>query len=216
MSSAFLHGIAVLENPRVIPKSRTIVFDAQLFLPSSEPALIGNLRYFNDNNIQLPSDVCCCSIARSIPTFEAYSQTLSPLDYHIIGDIIMLRPLGSPDDFDLGHRSIITICGVPTNINSDDSTFDIAAEQYLSATKSPSELFPTRCLIPDIAKFKKYKPIPAKGKSVSVLGFLTGLERNEDKTVKYFIIDVDSVTFFGAAGSTLAPKAEESPKKICA
>ncbi|KAJ7086409.1 hypothetical protein B0H15DRAFT_986551 [Mycena belliarum] len=215
MSSAFLHGIAVLENPRVIPKSKTVVFDAQLFLPSSEPALIGTLRYFNDHNIQLP-DVCCCSVdvrvARSISTVETYSQTLSPLDYHIMGDIIMLRPLGPPEGFDLAHQSVVTICGVPNNINSDDATFNLTAEQYVSATKS-SEVFPTRCLIPDIAKFKKYKPIPAKGRSVSVLGYLTGLERNEDKTVKHFIIDVDSVTFLGPAGLT-APKAEESPKKI--
>lgn len=96
----------------------------------------------------------------------------------------------------------------------DMPSIDLMAEQYISATKCSSETFPAHCLIPDSPKFKKHKPIPAKGKSVSVTGFLTGLERNEDKSIKYFLIDVDSVTFLGQAGSA-APKAEESPKKIC-
>lgn len=61
MSSTILHAIAVLENPRVIPKTKTVVFDGQIFLPSTEPALIGSFRYFNTNDIQLP-EVGCYSV----------------------------------------------------------------------------------------------------------------------------------------------------------
>jgi hypothetical protein len=127
--------------------------------------------------------------------------------------MLQLMPLGLPENFDLCHQSVVSICGVPTNINCEDATFDLGAEQYVSATKS-SETFPTRCLIPDTPRLKKYKPIPAKGKCVSVTGFLTGLERNEDKTVKHFILDIDTVTFLGQPVGSTAPKAEESPTKI--
>jgi hypothetical protein len=61
MSSTTLHGIVVLKNPRVIPKTKTAVFDGQLYLPSTEPALIGSLRYFNTNNLEFP-DVGCYSV----------------------------------------------------------------------------------------------------------------------------------------------------------
>ncbi|KAJ7169785.1 hypothetical protein C8R46DRAFT_1217449 [Mycena filopes] len=215
MSSTTLHGLAVLENPRVIPKTKTTVFDGQLFLPSTEPALIGSFRYFNENNLTFAEvgyyDVGI-RVARTTPTVEVYSQTLTPVDYHIMGDIFSLAPLGSPESFDLCNRTSIAVCGVATNINRDDATFEVDAEQYLAVTRS-LEVFPARCLIPDTPRFKKYKPVPNKGKSVLVTGFLTGLERNDDKTVKHFIVDVDTVVFLGQPGPT-APKAEESPTKI--
>ncbi|KAJ7503949.1 hypothetical protein B0H11DRAFT_1905838 [Mycena galericulata] len=43
-------------------------------------------------------------------------------------------------------------------MNKEDATFDIVAEQYVSATKS-TECFPTHCLIPDTPHFKKFKPV---------------------------------------------------------
>ena len=52
MSAASLHAIAVLENPRLIPKTKSIVFDAQIYLGGSEPALIGSLRYYNEHNCE--------------------------------------------------------------------------------------------------------------------------------------------------------------------
>ena len=48
---ASITGIAILANPRMIPASKTIVFDAQLYLgPTDEDLLIGSLRYFNSTN----------------------------------------------------------------------------------------------------------------------------------------------------------------------
>ncbi|KAJ7938057.1 hypothetical protein B0H13DRAFT_2302152 [Mycena leptocephala] len=54
--------------------------------------------------------------------------------------------------------------------------------------------------------------MPGKGKSVAIEGLLTGVERNDDRTVKHFIVDLEKVTFLGQ--SATAPRAEESPKKI--
>ncbi|KAF7354168.1 hypothetical protein MVEN_01104500 [Mycena venus] len=213
MSSAAYTGVGVLENPRVIGKGKTVVLDLQAYLPSSEPALIGSVRYFNANNMEFP-DVGCyaawISVARTLPTVEVYSQSLGPADYHIIGDVVWLIPLGSPENVPLNNAAFVQVCGNATNINKDDATFEIIAEQYVSATKKP-EVFPVRCLIPDTPRFQKYKPVPANKKFVSVTGFLTGVERDEDHTVKHFIVDVDQVVF---GQSVSAPKAESSPTKI--
>ncbi|KAJ7930211.1 hypothetical protein B0H13DRAFT_1859046 [Mycena leptocephala] len=130
------------------------------------------------------------AVARTLPTAEVYSQDLGAMDYHVIGDAVW-------------------VCGVATNMNKEDATFEIVAEQYVSATRS-SESFPTRCLIPDTPRFQNYKPILSKGKFVSVTGFLTGVERNDEK---HFLLDVDQVVFLGQQPHS-APKAEHSPNKI--
>ncbi|KAJ6523949.1 hypothetical protein DFH09DRAFT_1096445 [Mycena vulgaris] len=74
-----LNAIAVLENPRLIPKMKSIVFDAQIYLGSGQPALIASLRYFNENNHEFADP------ARTNPTIEVFSQDLNPVDYLILG-----------------------------------------------------------------------------------------------------------------------------------
>ncbi|KAJ6574301.1 hypothetical protein B0H19DRAFT_1254013 [Mycena capillaripes] len=193
-AAASLIAIAVLENPRAIAKSGFIVFDAQIYLGSSEPALITSVRYFNSDNTVFEDVGCYCIAARTTPTIEVYSQNLTPVDYHAFGDVVWMVPLGSPENFDINHHAIVHVSG------------------YLSATKNADNIFPVRCGFPDTPRWKKYKPVPGKGKPVSIEGFLTGVERNEDKTVKYFIVDLEKVTFHAQAPA--APKAEESPTKL--
>jgi len=49
---ASITGIAILANPRIIPASKTIVLDVQLYLgPTDQDLLIGSLRYFNSANL---------------------------------------------------------------------------------------------------------------------------------------------------------------------
>jgi hypothetical protein len=120
-------------------------------------------------------------------------------------------PLGSPENFDVCHHAIVHVCGLPSNINKEDSTFDIHPEQYLSATKTANNAFPVRCGFPSTARWEKYKPMPGKGKPAVIEGLLTGVERNDDRTVKYFIVDLEKVTFISQGPA--APKAEESPTK---
>ncbi|KAK6984520.1 hypothetical protein R3P38DRAFT_2806525 [Favolaschia claudopus] len=117
---------------------------------------------------------------------------------------------GQPQHLHSCYRSRLR---VPRNIDKPNSTFDIKIEQYLSATKTPDNAFQVHCVFPATPRWEKYKPIPVKGKSVSVEGFLTGFELNDDRSVKHSIVDIEKVTFLGNASST-APKAEESPTKI--
>ncbi|KAJ7658456.1 hypothetical protein B0H17DRAFT_1213203 [Mycena rosella] len=206
MSSAASTGLAVLENPRIIPKTKTVVFDLQACLSSSEPALIGSVRYLHRDNLDFPEVGCYAawiSVARTLPTVEVYSQDLGPMDYHVIGDAVWTFCFSQP--------AFVQMCGLATNPDKDDGTFEVIAEQYVTATRS-AECFPICCLIPDTPRFHKYKPISSKGKFVSVTGFLTGIERNDDHTVKHFLLDVDQVVFLGQSAS--APKDERSPNKI--
>ncbi|KAJ7794413.1 hypothetical protein B0H14DRAFT_3497007 [Mycena olivaceomarginata] len=146
----------------------------------------------------------------TVPTVEVYSQTLTPVDYHVMGDIMWVWQTVFIAQSDIDSLKKLISLG---NINWDDFTFTINAQQYVTATKA-LENFPVQCLILDSQKFKNYKQIPAKGKSVSVTGFLTGVERNDDKTVNYFLIDVETVTFLDQASGATVPRAEESPTKI--
>lgn len=50
--SAIITGLAVLANPRVLPSSKTIVLDVQVYLgPMDQDLLIGSLRYFNSTDM---------------------------------------------------------------------------------------------------------------------------------------------------------------------
>ncbi|KAJ6544501.1 hypothetical protein B0H19DRAFT_1076606 [Mycena capillaripes] len=121
-------------------------------------------------------------------------------------------PLESSENFDINYHAVVHVSEVPTNINKDNSTFEIHADRYLSATKNIDNVFPVRCGFPDTPRWKKYKPIPGKGKPVSIEGLLTGDERNHNQMVKHFIVDLEKVTFHAQAPA--APKAEESPTKL--
>lgn len=52
MPSASLYALAVLETPRAIDnKSKSIVFDAQMYMGEEQPALVANLQYFNSSGL---------------------------------------------------------------------------------------------------------------------------------------------------------------------
>ncbi|KAF8160136.1 hypothetical protein K438DRAFT_2072700 [Mycena galopus ATCC 62051] len=80
------------------------------------------------------------------------------------------------------------------SINKEDSTFEIAVMQYISATKE-HEVFPVCCLISDSPRWQKCNPVPANNELASITHFLTGVELDDDHTVKHFIVDVDKVVF---------------------
>ncbi|KAK6981295.1 hypothetical protein R3P38DRAFT_3376237 [Favolaschia claudopus] len=79
------------------------------------------------------------------PLPPVYSQELAPLDYHWFGDAVSLIPLGPPDSLNLRTHATVHVCGAPSNIDKENSTFDIKAEQYLSA---PKQRFPGSLCIP--------------------------------------------------------------------
>ncbi|KZP24545.1 hypothetical protein FIBSPDRAFT_856731 [Athelia psychrophila] len=50
MSSASITAIAVLESPRLVGKSKAVVFDAQIYQGAQAP-LVAALRYFNGTDM---------------------------------------------------------------------------------------------------------------------------------------------------------------------
>ena len=54
---AFVTGLAVLANPRVVRSSKTFVLDVQFYLgPTDQDLLIGSLRYFNSTNLHFDDE----------------------------------------------------------------------------------------------------------------------------------------------------------------
>ncbi|KAJ6551051.1 hypothetical protein DFH09DRAFT_1086366 [Mycena vulgaris] len=127
--------------------------------------------------------------ARTSSTIEVYSQELTPLDYHAFGDIVWLVPLGSPENFGLCHHACVHVSGLPTNINKDDSTFEIHAEQYLSATKSPENLFPVTFLGQALTA-PKAEEIPAKLANIGTPLKFTGFFGGQETDIKHNISGV--------------------------
>ncbi|KAJ6455610.1 hypothetical protein DFH09DRAFT_1297650 [Mycena vulgaris] len=143
--------------------------------------------------------------ARTSSTIEVYSQELIPLDYHAFGDIVWLVPLGSPENFGLCHHTFVHVSGLPTNINKDDSTFEIHAEQYLSATKSPENLFPVT-LLGQALTAPRAEEIPAKlaniGTPLKFTGFFGGQET--DIKSKFHLNEITFAVPIWAVGTARA------------
>ncbi|KAK7006874.1 hypothetical protein R3P38DRAFT_3600787 [Favolaschia claudopus] len=151
-SSVSISSLAALENPRAIPSTKFILFDAQIYLGSSEPAFVGSLRYFNEDNLEFEKVACYVTY---VIVFYFFSDKLAPVDYHAFGDIIYLVSLGFPENINPKHHAIVHICGSPSAVDKDNSTFDLTAEQYLSANKAYDNRFPVHCVFPDTARWKK-------------------------------------------------------------
>jgi len=76
--SADVTGIAILANPRIIPGSKTIVFDAQLYLePTDQDLLIGSLRYFNSANLTFDEGSNLYFIIATVSILLPVSSTLN-------------------------------------------------------------------------------------------------------------------------------------------
>ncbi|KAJ7887376.1 hypothetical protein B0H13DRAFT_1888865 [Mycena leptocephala] len=103
-------------------------------------------------------------------------------------------------NFDLRHHTIVHVAGSATNVHKDDSTLEIHTAQYLSAIRTPDNVFP------NIKRWESYNPIPGKGRSALIEGLLTGAERNAYHTVKHFIVDLQKVTFLSQAPSVATAK----------
>ena len=61
-------GLAILANPRGFVSTKTIVFDAQLYVGPTDQdlPLIGSLRYFNSKNMSFSNDPHLYSISTTV------------------------------------------------------------------------------------------------------------------------------------------------------
>ncbi|KAJ7825214.1 hypothetical protein B0H14DRAFT_2596727 [Mycena olivaceomarginata] len=149
-----------LEGPASMPRSS--VNGTSSAARDTAHKIVSACTEFNADNVGFDNIGCytvSIRVARTLPTVEVYSQNLTPVDYHVMGDI-MAHLTGVTWNFDIRHCGLLTV-GVLSNINRDDLTLTINAQQYVTVMKA-LETFPVQCLIPDSEKFKNYKPIPAK------------------------------------------------------
>ncbi|KAJ7149085.1 hypothetical protein C8R43DRAFT_1128845 [Mycena crocata] len=219
MSLVSLNCIAVLENPRVPDikeKPNSYIVDAQIYLNGSVAALVGCLRWYNAENFEFPEAVGAYDLwiqaAGMTESIEHHSKTLKTKDYHIAGDIIELTYLGPAEDIDLRRRAVLHALGTTVNPNSDNATFEIQSEQYLSALKAPAKIH-FMVLIPDTPRYKK-KTVPSVNSRVLVTGRIMDVEFVVDDnempiSVKHFIVDMESFVFAGSKAphaNTPAPK----------
>ncbi|KAK7020855.1 hypothetical protein R3P38DRAFT_2435320, partial [Favolaschia claudopus] len=88
----------------------------QIYLGSSVAATIASLCCFNVENLEFPHIGCYRTGIH--PAREVYSQELAPLDYYLLGDIMI--PLGPLDSISLRTHATVNVCGIPSNINKEN------------------------------------------------------------------------------------------------
>ncbi|KAJ6530920.1 hypothetical protein DFH09DRAFT_1093315 [Mycena vulgaris] len=197
MSLVTLECLAVLENPRVgvSDKPKSVTLDAQIYLDGSQTSLIGCLTWYNEHNFDFPEEL------------SAYRLW------------VQLVYLGPTSELDLRYRAIAHICGTVSHTNAKDGTFQVDAEQYITALRAAAAM-PFKVIIPDSPRYRTKKPVPTQGGRVLVTGHIMDVERlldNKDSTpgsVVHFIVEMNTVVFLGASakGDGGTPAAQKSVK----
>ena len=84
---ASITGIAILANPRIIPASKTIVLDVQLYLgPTDEDLLIGSLRYFNSANLNFDDEPNLYVIYATVSTQITIRLNTNKLNFSLLDE----------------------------------------------------------------------------------------------------------------------------------
>ncbi|KAJ7181836.1 hypothetical protein C8R46DRAFT_1210154 [Mycena filopes] len=98
------------------------------------------------------SGICYDHGKVQLETLDDPPEPVRRLTTTLWGILSHMRPLVHPRA-SICATSSIAVGGVASNINHDDATFELRrAEQHISSTRSPSELFVARYLIQDIAR----------------------------------------------------------------
>ncbi|KAJ7183819.1 hypothetical protein C8R46DRAFT_821585, partial [Mycena filopes] len=192
MSLVTFNCLAVLENPRVPDeaKQRSVVVDAQVFLNGSLPGLVACLRWYNEKGFEFPETIGTYSlwvqVASMTDAVEHFSD-MQTRDYHFAGDILevmspsslcqyyaqsslQLIHLGPATQINPYHRTIVHLCGMVANPDEHDGTFEINAQQYITALKAPGAIR-FKVLIPNNPRYtNKKKPVPAVNSRALVTG----------------------------------------------
>ncbi|KAJ7682989.1 hypothetical protein B0H17DRAFT_1205412 [Mycena rosella] len=199
--------IAVLENPRIgnADKPRTVTLDAQIYLGGSLPSLT------------ISAFKLWIQASRMNDAVAHHSDALASKDYHFAGDILDLVYLGPADELDVCHRAIVHALGTVDHPNTNDSTFEVHAEQYIAALKGPGPIY-FKVLIPDIPRYKNKKPVPNLNSRVMVTGFIMDVQfllddQGNSGVVSHFIVDMNSVQFLGLVPKAVSDTPGQKPIK---
>ncbi|KAF8202111.1 hypothetical protein BJ912DRAFT_920518 [Pholiota molesta] len=202
-------AIAGLGNPRGIHKSKTLIFDAQLYV-GPEHLLLGSLHYFNTSNIEFEDTVrlyfVYVTFARNQIGTEVYpSMNRNAVDYDLVGDIQWMSDIGPPQPL-YSAPTLNTIAAEPTvSIDSARPPFlhivGVAADCKKETETTPKPITSFFCRFPDSPKYKEGKyPMPVNRRYVTITGFLSDVKYVNDievDGVEHFIIDIETIVFTG-------------------
>jgi len=235
-SFASITALCILGNARQIGRSKSVMFDAQIYVGSAEnEAILGALRYFNGDDTVFPDEgmyMVYATVAHTDPAVEIYpSELYKKADYSLMGDItwlLLLGPTQGPGSeltasINPCRRAYVHVTGPAYQANTEAATFQVDAEQYIATVKDANDqrpkanaikpIFPTFCFIPDGPRWKnRKKPVPYNKRFVFVSGYLAGITSSLEKNViqERFKIEVDNVAFLG----THVPPAEPSTPAV--
>ncbi|KAJ7094145.1 hypothetical protein C8R44DRAFT_749658 [Mycena epipterygia] len=187
-----------LENPRIgdpVGKPKTVTVDTQIYLDGSTPALVGCLRWYNKDDFKFPES--------EIGGFQLWIQ---------------LAYLGPASEIDMCHRAIVHVLGMASHTSTDDATFEVHAEQWISALGGPG-VAPFKFLIPDNGRYKgKKKPVPSENSRVLVTGRIMDVECHRESdgaagAVAQFFADMETVVFLGSNQKGTGTPAHKAPVK---
>ncbi|KAJ6556074.1 hypothetical protein B0H19DRAFT_1071209 [Mycena capillaripes] len=192
----------------------------------TKPSLVGCLTWYNRENFEFPDTIGGYSLwlqtASMTDAVAHHSTGVTSKDYQFAGDILDLIYLGPAQELDMAHCSVIDIYGTASNPNESDGTFNVCAEQYISALKVLTPII-FKVLIPNIPRYTsmKKKPVPTANSRVLFTGHIMDVEPANDKkagSVVHFVVDMYSVFFLkGADGSPAvkpAIKTEGTPAQL--
>ncbi|KAF8161842.1 hypothetical protein BJ912DRAFT_865427 [Pholiota molesta] len=163
---AAISVIAGLANPHMLPSTKTIIFDTQLFLESN-CVLLGSLRYFNAHNKSFSDSASLYVIYATVSHFQPTIYMLMSQDHETINENVEALPI----IIDPCQAPVVHLTGVTSDCCKDIATFRLDIEQYIStfrdATRSTEPGIPSKpmtpflCHFPESGKYKHTKtPMP--------------------------------------------------------
>ena len=107
---------------------------------------------------------------------------------------------------DVLFRAVLDVSGTVGRAFPDLSCFDLNPDQWvwahreLDKSAGLTSSFPVRINIPESKKWGKEKPKPMANTFVSVIAYLTGMERDEvTGAIKWFCADLERVSYLGGS-----------------
>ncbi|KAK0226422.1 hypothetical protein IW262DRAFT_1294615 [Armillaria fumosa] len=219
---ASLSAVAVLENPRAIENSKTVLFDAHLYFQDThgpDPGL-ASLRYYNAGEHSF-EQVGVYFVHVNIARMEHEVSSVAVLDglskekYVLVGDIVSIIPAAVRDIADVKYRPFVNVSGIVTSVNNTDKTFHLAPETYVHALKNckTKSTLPIRCFSAVTAQSLGAKmPDPRVGHYVSISGHLHRvIRRLEDNMADFFDVELDKITYLGPPYTPPSPPSSGIP-----
>ncbi|KJA24723.1 hypothetical protein HYPSUDRAFT_53533 [Hypholoma sublateritium FD-334 SS-4] len=211
---AFVTATAILVNPHSITGTKSMIFDAQLYIgPNPHNILLGSLHYFNLSSHLFSPDPQLYQLHFTIARWEPGTE-VHPLGPP--GPRYLIQP---PDDASNLEPKELNVSEASLADNANDIYEpDPAAKQHLGPKEWPSftidpceqpiiyadsankQATPCLCTFADIGKYKNSKPTPYDNRIMTFYGRITGVKNqtvSDEECVDYFKVELQSIHFCG-------------------